>query len=94
MATIKAGGEKHKVFKKTTNIGKGKTGDIMVNHPSSDNGKSDTINLTKKAGAKTIKQGEIASKKWHKNNPKVPKGSHVMPNGKIMKDSAHKKIKK
>ncbi len=24
----------------------------------------------------------------------VPKGSHRMPNGKIMKDSAHKKVKK
>lgn len=28
-------------------------------------------------------------------NTKIPKGSHMMPNGKIMKDSAHKKtIKK
>jgi len=25
---------------------------------------------------------------------KIPKGSHVMPNGKVMKDSAHKKTKK
>ena len=41
----------------------------MVNHPSSENGKWDTINLTKKAGAKTVKQGEAASRKWHKNNP-------------------------
>ena len=30
-----------------------------------------------------------------KSTNKIPKGSHMMPNGKIMKDSAHKKtIKK
>jgi hypothetical protein len=69
MATIKAGGEKHKIYKKTRKIGKGKPGDIMVNHPSSNNGKWDTINLTKKSGAKTVKQGEAASRKWHKDNP-------------------------
>jgi hypothetical protein len=33
-----------------------------------------------------------ATKKWHKENP--PKGYHKMPDGKIMKDSAHKKTKK
>jgi hypothetical protein len=70
MATIKAGGEKHKIYKKTRKIGKGKPGDIMVNHPSSENGKWDTINLTKKSGAKTVKQGVVASKKWHKKNKK------------------------
>ena len=69
MATIFTGGEKHKVYKKTTKGGKGKLGDIMVNHPTTDNGKWDTINLTKKAKAKTVKQGETASKKWHKKNP-------------------------
>jgi hypothetical protein len=69
MATIKAGGEKHRIYKKTTKTGKGKPGDIMVNHPSSENGKWDTINLTKKSGAKTVKEGEAASRKWHKNNP-------------------------
>ena len=41
-----------------------------------------------KAGAKTVKQGEDASKKWHKIHM-TPKGYHKMPNGKIMKDSAH-----
>jgi hypothetical protein len=94
MPTVKIGTEKHRIYKKTTKIGKGKPGDIMVNHPSSDNGRYDTINLTKKAGAKTVKQGVAASKKWHKENPMIPKGSHMMPNGKIMKDSAHKKTKK
>ena len=57
-----AGGEKHRVYKKTNKIGKGKPGDIMVNHPTMDKGKWDTINLTQKAGAKTVKQGVAATK--------------------------------
>ena len=69
MARVTADGEKHKVYKKTNNIGKGKPGDIMVNHPTKDKGQWDTINLTKKAGAKTVKQGVAATKKWHKENP-------------------------
>ena len=89
MATVSIAGEKHKVYKKTTKGGKGKLGDILVNHTSTNNGKWDVINLTKKAGAKTVKQGEAASKKWHKENPMIPKGYHKMPNGKIMKDSVH-----
>jgi hypothetical protein len=66
---VSAGGEKHVVYKKTNKIGKGKPGDIMVNHPTMDKGEWDTINLTKKAGAKTVKQGVAATKKWHKDNP-------------------------
>ena len=54
MARVTADGEKHRIYKKTNKIGKGKPGDIMVNHPTKDKGKWDTINLTKKAGAKTI----------------------------------------
>jgi len=69
MARVTADGEKHRIYKKTNKIGKGKTGDIMVNHPTKDKGKWDTINLTKKAGAKTIKQGIAATKKWHRENP-------------------------
>ena len=69
MARVTADGEKHKVYKKTNNIGKGKPGDIMVNHPTKDKGQWDTINLTKKAGAKTVKQGIAATKKWHRENP-------------------------
>jgi hypothetical protein len=63
---VTAGGEKHLVYKKTspTGIGKGKKGNIMVNHPS-----MDTIDLTPKAGAKTVAQGVAATKKWHKENP-------------------------
>jgi hypothetical protein len=68
---VSAGGEKHVIYKKTsaTGIGKGKKGNIMVNHPTKDKGEWDTIDLTKKAGAKTVKQGVAATKKWHKDNP-------------------------
>jgi len=68
---VMAGGEKHVVYKKTspTGIGKGKKGNIMVNHPTKDKGKWDTIDLTKIGRAKTIKQGVASTKKWHKDNP-------------------------
>jgi len=68
-AKVSAGGEKHVVYKKTNKIGKGKPGDIMVNHPTTDKGKWDTIDLTKKAGAKTVREGVAAVKKWHRENP-------------------------
>ena len=66
---VSAGGEKHVVYKATKNTAKGKKGDVMVNHPTIDKGKWDTINLTKKAKAKTVKQGVASTKKWHKDNP-------------------------
>ena len=66
---VSAGGEKHVVYKKTNKIGKGKPGAIMVNHPTTDKGKWDTIDLTKKAGAKTVREGVASVKKWHKENP-------------------------
>ena len=66
---VTADKEKHIVYQKTNKIGKGKPGDIMVNHPTKDKGKWDTIDLTKKACAKTIKQGVSSVKKWHKENP-------------------------
>ena len=71
MAKVKvsAGGEKHVIYKKTTKRGEGKVGNIMVNHPTKDKGVWDTIDLTKKAGAKTIQQGVAATKKWHRENP-------------------------
>lgn len=69
--TVMAGGEKHVVYKKTspTGIGKGKKGNIMVNHPTKDKGKWDTIDLTKIGRAKTVKQGVASTKKWHRDNP-------------------------
>jgi len=78
---VSAGGEKHVVYKKTTKAGKGRPGDIMVNHPTTDKGKWDTIDLTQKAGAKTIAQGVASTKKWHKENP-YPK----MGNGGTLKN--------
>ena len=66
---VTAGGEKHVVYKKTNKRGKGEPGDIMVNHPTKNKGKWDTINLTKIGKAKTVKQGVAATKKWHKDNP-------------------------
>jgi hypothetical protein len=69
--TVMAGGEKHVVYKKTspTGVGKGKKGNIMVNHPTKDKGKWDTIDLTAIGRAKTVKQGVASTKKWHKDNP-------------------------
>lgn len=67
--TVNAGGEKHVVYKAAKNYTKGTKGDIMVNHPTKDKGKWDTINLTRKGKAKTVKQGVAATKKWHRDNP-------------------------
>jgi len=82
---LSAGGEKHVIYKKTspTGVGKGKKGDIMVNHPTKDKGKWDTIDLTQKAGAKTVKQGAAATKKWHKDHPyKAKNGAWQRKEGK------------
>jgi hypothetical protein len=70
---VTAGGEKHVVYKKTSDIGKGKKGDIVVNHPTTDKGKWDTIDLTTMGRAKTIKQGVASVKKWHKDHPNYGK---------------------
>jgi hypothetical protein len=66
---VTAGGEKHVVYKKTTKKGEGKVGNIMVNHPTKDKGQWDTIDLTAKGRAKTIKQGVADTKRWHRENP-------------------------
>jgi hypothetical protein len=66
---VNAGGEKHRIYVKSTNRGEGDKGHIMVNHPTMDKGEWDTIDLTKKAGATTIAQGVAATKKWHRENP-------------------------
>lgn len=63
-AILKVSGKVHRVYKE-------KNGDVVVNHAGSakENGKYDKINLTKKAGAKTVKAGVKATKDWHKSNP-------------------------
>jgi homospermidine synthase len=61
--TIKVGGAKHTVKKN-------KKGDVIVDHEAKAKaGKYDKINLTKKAGVKTIKAGERATRAWHRKNP-------------------------
>jgi hypothetical protein len=67
--TLNAGGEQHRIYVKSTNRGEGDKGHIMVNHPTMDKGMWDTIDLTQKAGAKTIAQGVAATKEWHRENP-------------------------
>ena len=82
---LSAGGEKHVIYKKSspTGVGKGKKGHIMVNHPTTDKGKWDTIDLTEKAGAKTVKEGAASTKKWHKDNPyKAKNGAWQRKEGK------------
>ena len=59
--TFKADGKKHTVKRN-------KKGDIIVDHAGKSQGKYDKINLTKKAGAKTIAQGVAATKKYHKKH--------------------------
>lgn len=60
--TVKVSGKNH-TFKKN------KKGEVIVDHEGKNNPKWDKINLTKKAGAKTIKQGVKSAKEWHKENP-------------------------
>ena len=57
-----ADGEKHRVFKKN--------GDVYVDHVAKSGGKWDVINLTDKAGAKTVEQGVKATKKYHSKGKK------------------------
>lgn len=59
---IKAAGVKHKVSKN-------KKGEVVVTHPTIDNGRYDKINLTKMAKVKTVKEGVKATIKYHKANP-------------------------
>ena len=61
MAKIKVSGKVH-------NVKKNKNGEVIVDH-AGNIGKYDKINLTKKAGAKTVKEGEKATRAWHKKNP-------------------------
>ena len=60
--TFKADGEKHTVKKNSK-------GEVIVDH-AGNKGKYDKINLTKKAGAKTVKQGVAATKKYHRTQGK------------------------
>lgn len=66
--TVKVTGIKHTVKKN-------KKGDVIVDHEAKAKaGKYDKINLTKEAGAKTIKDGVKATRKWHNKNPHKKQG--------------------
>lgn len=62
MAKIKVSGKTHVVKKN-------KAGEVIVDHAGKNDPKWDKINLTKKAGAKTVKEGVKATRAWHKKNP-------------------------
>jgi hypothetical protein len=51
----------------------------MVNHPTENKGKWDTIDLTKitNGRVKTVAQGVASTKKWHKENPEYANGGQV-----------------
>ena len=59
--TVKITGVKHTV-KKVGNK-------VVVDHAGNNSKKWDKLNLTKKAGAKTVKQGVAASRKYHSSKP-------------------------
>ena len=68
---IGAPGKKDKVIHK---VSKNKKGEVIVEHTNTNQGKWDKINLTKKGGSKTVRQGVKAVKSWHKNNPHRSQG--------------------
>jgi hypothetical protein len=72
MTKVTAGGLKHEVTKKKVDKGAGNKGDIIVEQ-NSKSGKKERMNLTKLAGAKTVKQGVSETKKYHKEHPNLNK---------------------
>jgi hypothetical protein len=83
-------GENHRVYEKEspTGNGKGIEGHIMVNHPTENKGKWDTIDLTKitNGKVKTVPQGVASTKKWHKENPEYANGGKIS-NWEILEDT-------
>lgn len=74
MANVRTNdGEGHKVYKKKSDKGIGKKGDIIVDHTGTTKGKYDKMNLTKVAGSKSVKAGAKATRKWHNENPQPKK---------------------
>lgn len=73
MAKVTAGGLKHTITKKKVNRGAGKAGDVIVKQTSK-SGKTETMNLTKLSGAKTVKQGVKATRSYHRQHPEIGKG--------------------
>ena len=67
---LTADGIAHRVYRNVD-------GDIMVNHPKNDYGKSDTLNLTNKSDANTIAEGVASVRKWHRENPSYAQGGYM-----------------
>jgi len=82
-------GENHRVYEKVspTGNGKGIEGHIMVNHPTENKKRWDTIDLTKitNGKVKTVLQGVASTKKWHKENPEYANGGRIS-NWEIIED--------
>jgi hypothetical protein len=58
----------------THKVSKDKKGDVVVEHTNVKLGKYDKINLTNKAGSKSVSQGVKAVKTYHKQNPHRKQG--------------------
>jgi hypothetical protein len=58
---VSAGGKDHKVYQDAK-------GDIIVDHEGKNNSSWDKINLSKKAGDKSVREGVLSVKQWHKSH--------------------------
>jgi len=61
VAKVVAGGTMHTVYEKG--------GDIIVDHAGKNDPKWDKIDLTKKAGAKSVEEGARDVRDWHDKHP-------------------------
>jgi hypothetical protein len=58
---VNVAGKDHKVYKDSK-------GNVIVDHAGKNDPKWDKINLTKKAGDKSVKDGVLSVKQWHKTH--------------------------
>jgi hypothetical protein len=61
VAQVVAGGSLHTVYKEH--------GDVIVDHAGKNDPKWDKINLTEKAGAKSVEEGAKDVREWHNDHP-------------------------
>jgi len=67
VAKVVTGGMMHTVYEKN--------GDIIVDHAGKNDPKWDKINLTDKAGAKTVEEGVQDVRDWHRKENQKHKGA-------------------
>ena len=67
VAKVVTGGMMHTVYEKG--------GDIIVDHAGKNDPKWDKINLTDKAGAKTVEEGVQDVRDWHRKEDQKHKGA-------------------